>query len=388
MKYLLLKISALKLEPGEKAHFVLQANEFVPWSDLQSARDQRQYITANLSKGNESTPYALVCQSGYEINADDLSSAFAVESETAWEKDFKGYLYQNRIFYLKNVSYLPEVKANEWNDQGSGDKADVYRDYNTILAGPRWSVLRDFHNKWEELESSNNLSQEDLLPDHFPRIVGDNNAVFAERPHNPNREFENINIRNYVDVINQFRETTMRPEPKVHSVLPSLVEFKFSAVPFFSRPTPTSSTGYPSLAMSPSVAFWNPYNVPIDLGEVFVEVPMNVDMAWMNSREWDLLYNWFYHNPESLNTGFNLIPYHLTTSNTSYASKTFVNPGQHPYIDLNGNGRRDPGEPGSWIPNPRPPRRGGGGGTNSGPPWLPYIRENLLERDGKYNENN
>jgi hypothetical protein len=35
----------------------------------------------------------------------DLSSAFAVQSESTWEKDFKGYLYKDRIYYMKNLSF-------------------------------------------------------------------------------------------------------------------------------------------------------------------------------------------------------------------------------------------------------------------------------------------
>ena len=287
----------------------------------------------------------------------DLSSAFAVQSESTWEDDFKGYLYQDRIFYLKSVSFKPQAKANEWNDMGSGEKAEAIFDYNTILAGPRWSVLKDFHNKWKKLESSDELAKGDMVPDDFPRITGDNNVLFKERPKSNGTELSNVSGKKLVDLVNYLSETTKRPEPKKHSVLPSLVEFKFSAVPYFSN-------GFPSLAMTPSVAFWNPYNVPIELDTIFVEIPMNVHMTWMNSREWDLLFNWFYHDPSPPPTSFFQIPYNSTTSNTEFPAATFTHPGSNPFIDLNGNGKRDPGEPRSHIPRPRPPRppnQGGGG---------------------------
>ena len=82
---------------------------------------------------------------------------------------------------MKNISYNPTAFANVWNDQASGTLSPSIEDKNTILAGPRWSVLKDFHNKWEDLESAGSLPEDDLLPDDFPRTVGDNNVIFAEK---------------------------------------------------------------------------------------------------------------------------------------------------------------------------------------------------------------
>ena len=62
----------------------------------------------------------------------DLSSAFAVQSDVTWEKDFNGYLYQDRIYYMKNLSFKPTAFANEWNDQSSGQSAPSIDDKNTI----------------------------------------------------------------------------------------------------------------------------------------------------------------------------------------------------------------------------------------------------------------
>ena len=114
-------------------------------------------------------------------------------------------------------------------------------DKNTILAGPRWSVLKDFHNKWEDLGSAGSLPEDELLPDDFPRTVGDNNVIFAERPNNPNGELQ-VSIRDLVDNFNHFSELTMRPEPKNHSVLPSLVGIKVSAVPTWTSDNKSSGT--------------------------------------------------------------------------------------------------------------------------------------------------
>ena len=157
----------------------------------------------------------------------DLSSAFAVQSESTWEKDFKGYLYQDRIYYMKNLSFKSSAFANVWNDQSAGQLSPTIDDKNTILAGPRWSVLKDFHNKWEDTQTSlkwasviRDTRQQELklMPDDFPRIAGDNNVLFAERPNNPNGELQ-VSIRSLVDNFNHFENTS-----KVLSTLPVMTQ--------------------------------------------------------------------------------------------------------------------------------------------------------------------
>ena len=309
----------------------------------------------------------------------DLSSAFAVESGTTWEKDFQGYLYQDRIYYMKNLSFKPTAFANEWNDQSSGQFAATIDDKNTILAGPRWSVLRDFHNKWKDAKSDlawgsvindPRQQEEKLMPDGFPRIVGDNNILFAERPNNPNGEIQ-VSIRDLVDNFNHFAERTIRPEPINHSVVPALVEFKFSAVP-------TWTDDKLALAMYPSVAFWNPYNIPIQLNDVYVEIPISVYMSAYNSKEWDLFKKWYIHNP---NATVHYIPGNTTTSVSSMPTQNWQVPGgTMPYIDTNGNGRWDPGEPRTHIPRPPRPPGGGGGSPNLGDNRFRYNRGWMLNQ--------
>ena len=84
----------------------------------------------------------------------DLSSAFSIPPtrQESWDDDFKGFLYQDRINrYFKTISLLPGAKENEWRDQGSGQMGASIDDKNFVLAGPRWDVLKDFHNKWQTL---------------------------------------------------------------------------------------------------------------------------------------------------------------------------------------------------------------------------------------------
>ena len=43
-----------------------------------------------------------------------------------------------------------KAKANEWLDRAG---APYINDYGVLAAGPKWSVLRDFHNLYEKVEN-------------------------------------------------------------------------------------------------------------------------------------------------------------------------------------------------------------------------------------------
>ena len=309
----------------------------------------------------------------------DLSSAFSLVegTDSSWDKDFKGFLYQDRISqYFKNVSLKSDAKENEWRDQGSGPMSPTIDDKNFVLAGPRWSVLKDFHNKWKDLGSSGSVTSIDVAPDNFPRSTGDPHAIypFLFPPKRPNGE---LKPRGLEDYINLFFEPTMRPEPTNHSLVPTMVEFKFSAIPNL---TPDNKL---ALAMYPSVAFWNPYNLPVIINDVYIEVPLNVWMCAFNPKEWDLFLKWYEHNPTSVpeTSFFNpYIPNHITSSSSTMPSR-LVPDGFPRFLDLNGNGRRDPGEPSMHIPRvPKEAvRGGGGGGPHLGPNnILAFERGNLV----------
>ena len=83
----------------------------------------------------------------------------------------------------------------------------------------------------------------------------------------------------------------MRPEPTNHSLVPTLVEFKFSTLPNWTGDNKLA------LAMYPSLAFWNPYNLPVNLKDVYVEIPLNLWATAFNPKEWDLFLKWYEHNP-------------------------------------------------------------------------------------------
>jgi hypothetical protein len=86
--------------------------------------------------------------------------------------------------------------------------------------------------------------------------------------------------------LNWFRESNTRPGPKSHPIQPVLVEYKFSQVP-------TLSSGKLALAMYPSIALWNPYNVAIAMNQLFVEVPMKQSsLNCMNPKSFDRWRKW------------------------------------------------------------------------------------------------
>jgi hypothetical protein len=65
------------------------------------------------------------------------------------------------------------------------------------------------------------------------------------------------------------------------------MEFKFSQVP-------TVSDGNLALAMHPSVALWNPYNVRMSMKELYLEVPIHrSEMHTMNPKEYDRWRKWY-----------------------------------------------------------------------------------------------
>ena len=117
--------------------------------------------------------------------------------------------------------------------------------------------------------------------------------------------------------------------------------------------------------MYPSLAFWNPYNVPVNLKDVYVEIPLNLWATAFNPKEWDLFLKWYEHHPPPPNTTSSnspYIPFNATTSHTTLPTK-LVPDGFPRFLDLNGNGRRDPGEPSMHIPKiPKDALKGGGGG--------------------------
>ena len=119
--------------------------------------------------------------------------AFTQKAEPIWSDYFTGPLFVDRIEYLKEIPMIEGTKANIWWDEGNA----AIHDKRFVIDGPPWNVLKDFHNKWHDVEkistwnasiSSKIGQQENLLPNRYPRVVGDNisRMPFAFRPNMPN----------------------------------------------------------------------------------------------------------------------------------------------------------------------------------------------------------
>ena len=220
----------------------------------------------------------------------DLSSAFANEENWAdlesvndvWSDDFSNYIYKHRVFYQKSVPLEKNSKENDWR---LGSDQTLLEEHG-ILAGPRWTTMGSFHN----LYLASNYG--DITPDQFPRIVGDNNVLFNHLfPLDYDLIVRAIALHSGVALefgktSNFFRGLENRPEPRNHPVQPVLVEFKYSHHPVYEG-------GQLGLAAYPSVAFWNPYNVPISSEEIFIEVPIEVGMQSVNAKHYDLYRKWW-----------------------------------------------------------------------------------------------
>ena len=228
----------------------------------------------------------------------DLSHVFAnvrdwdetLEDATYnWLDDFLGFIYRERIHVLKSVPLEPNAKANQWNDTAATESIN---DYKGILAGPLWRTLGSFHNLYLKLTIGGDRIN-NLPADALPRFSGDNMVIFDPkngRPEARGRPYWTQTQGNPMLAINTrlnwFRESNARPGPKSHPIQPVLVEYKFSQVP-------TLSGGNLALAMYPSIALWNPYNVAITMNQLFVEIPMKQStLNSMNPKEYDRWRKW------------------------------------------------------------------------------------------------
>ena len=263
----------------------------------------------------------------------DLSSAFANEEDwnlrnnaENWADDFRNYIFKDRIFYQKSVPLESDSPENDWR---LGSDQTLLEEHG-LLAGPRWTTLGTFHNKY--LSSS----FENDYPDEFPRIVGDNSVLFNHlfpfgvKPNSPGNSPSISTTRLLRQNFNYFRGLEVRPEPRNHPIQPILVEIKYSHQPIFQN-------GQIGLALYPSVAFWNPYNIPILSKELFVEIPMDIGFHAMNAKHYDLYRKWWMYSFD--NSAFDSYNIGNPTSVPFEVPSGFKN-----FEDKNGNGKQDPGE--------------------------------------------
>ena len=186
----------------------------------------------------------------------------------------------------------PGAKSNMWNDTAATESIN---DYKGVLSGPLWRTLGSFHNMYLKIAGGATSPRVQSQPaEAVPRFSGDNLVLFDPRNGRPEargKPFWTQTQTNPILAINTrlnwFLDTNSRPGPKSHPVQPVLLEFKYSQVP-------TLSGANLALAMYPSVALWNPYNVALSMNELYVEVPIHrATINTMNPKEYDRWRKWF-----------------------------------------------------------------------------------------------
>jgi len=221
----------------------------------------------------------------------DLSLAFAqLESQSQTSasiaNDFNdNFMFRERIVYKKN---LPLFGANTYRNTWLTQEDAPINDDNVLLAGPRWSVLADFHNLHATIDSNTNLNLTGPMP--FPRANGDNAVIFSGNPRDGRGtrllSRENTTLFNVGDDA----KLRHRPEPKNHSLLPVLLKLRMGVCPVM---IPRSNKFH--VAILPKVTLWNPYSEPLSLNNLFFEVPggISTESYVLDLEEYDLYRKWW-----------------------------------------------------------------------------------------------
>ncbi len=231
-----------------------------------------------------------------------------------WHKDFLGFLYRDRAFVVKSVPMKPNAKSNQMHQEASGPRGETIRDYTGILSGPHWRTLASYHNLYASGDDGQEISWsnpkvKDHEADSLPRFTGDNYVLFSSakgpppNSNNSNPFWKDMsktlnplgNVPGYGNPmrlavrskLNFFGQNHIRPGSIRHPIQPVLMELKYSQVP-------TVSGNRLALAMYPSFALWNPYNVAMEMDQLYVEVPLTrASLNCFNPKEYDRWRKWF-----------------------------------------------------------------------------------------------
>ena len=177
-------------------------------------------------------------------------------------------IFKDRIPFIKDYDPL------DWSKDGNRNLRWVYGLTNEMrwLNGPPWEIVRDYYKLYEELSFNSSDPLEASLP---PRPVEPENYP------NRNGEF--------------WTEEFARTEPQTHAITPLLLEAKVGHTLEMVPTGKSDDKGKPlyraRIAIYPSLALWNPYNVEIEAAQYellwrpdpkFWVYPSKVRRQWAN----------------------------------------------------------------------------------------------------------
>ena len=241
------------------------------------------------------------------------------------------YYLSGKSFFKDKIRYIHDYDALNWRRNGGVRQwIPGFIDEDRWLRGPLWDYLRDYYQLYKEVNFDSGNPLETSIS---PRPVALN-----EYP-NRNGEFwtrhddSNLNIP--------------RTDPTTHPITPLLLEVKVGHALEMIPTGNTDSNGtplfQPRIAIFPSLALWNPYNVELEAAVY--------ELQWKTDPKF-----WVYHSNRRDNWA-NKVMRHEKNKNIPAGNRLW---------DWNGDGRCAGG---SSKPDPNPPW------------WNPDHRIGIWERN-------
>ena len=269
-------------------------------------------------------------------------------------------LFHEQVHYLKEFAAGTD-KANFWR-YGTDAPIDSK---NGFMFGPMWNVLRDYYKLYEHFSGNDpyGMSVPPEAPDRFPQRVGDHFVTFDSRPGNKGGSSGNT-MQPYLrhhPKFSQYRPNSynmahQREEPSNHPIGPVLVELQHRQIIYTAQ---TGGGHVLRLAIMPTFALWNPYNVKLSAARYQMEYEIKgCTIAAYNTKEREVFYKWRIHSqrssprhpdPRFVNHVFRNREIDKNGNYYGFWGLDRYNWGDpnsgEPYMDINLNSRYDPGEP-------------------------------------------
>jgi hypothetical protein len=287
-------------------------------------------------------------------------------------------LFHEKVHYLKEFAAGTD-KGNFWR-YGSDAPIDSKEG---LMFGPMWNVLRDYYKLYEHFSGNDpyGMSVPPEAPDRFPQRVGDHFVSFDSRPGNKGGASGNT-MQPYLRHRAQFSQygpnsynmAHKREEPSNHPIGPVLVELQHRQIIYT---TQSGGGQILRLAIMPTFALWNPYNVKLSAARYQMEYKIKgCTIAAYNTKEREIFYKWSIHsqrnaarhtNPKLTSIVFRNRELDKNGNYYGFWGLDHYRWGDphtgEPYMDINLNNRYDPGEPFN-DKNGNGHHDGGGGGND------------------------